>query len=203
MPAMKFEEVLGFNPKTSSNELYALCDYETLQKKNLSLDDFINIVEKLDVKIIQYRDKISPNDIQIKHLEKIKEKLNVILLINDKVELVPYCDGMHLGQEDLEKIHENKTYAIKILRTRIKNKFLGLSTHNEYEILEANGLDIDMIGLGAYRNTSTKDIANILGDKISYLCQMSNIPVCVIGGVKMDDKIKYANFNVVGSALYE
>ena len=60
-----------------------------------------------------------------------------------------------------------------------------------------------MIGLGAYRNTSTKDITNILGDKISYLCQISKHPVCIIGGVKVDDKIEYANFNVVGSDLYE
>lgn len=197
------EEVLGFNPKTSSNELYALCDYATLQRKNLTVEDFISLVKSMNVKIIQYRDKISSNDVQIKHLKLIKEKLNVLLLINDKVELVPFCDGIHLGQEDLEKIHENKAYAIKILRKKIKNKFLGLSTHNEYEILQANTLDIDMIGLGAYRNTSTKDITNILGDKISYLCQISKHPVCIIGGVKVDDKIEYANFNVVGSDLYE
>ena len=197
------EEVLGFNPKTSSNELYALCDYATLQRKNLTVEDFISLVKSMNVKIIQYRDKISSVDVQIKHLKKIKEKLNVLLLINDKVELVPFCDGIHLGQEDLEKIHENKAYAIKILRKKIKNKFLGLSTHNEYEILQANTLDIDMIGLGAYRNTSTKDITNILGDKISYLCQISKHPVCIIGGVKLADKIEYANFNVVGSDLYE
>ena len=197
------EEVLGFNPKTSSNELYALCDYSTIQRKNLTVEDFISLVKSMNVKIIQYRDKISSNDVQIKHLKQIKEKLNVLLLINDKVELVPFCDGIHLGQEDLEKIHENKAYAIKILRKKIKNKFLGLSTHNEYEILQANTLDIDMIGLGAYRNTSTKDITNILGDKISYLCQISKPPVCIIGGVKVDDKIEYANFNVVGSDLYE
>ena len=203
MLKLKLEEVLGFNPKTSSNELYALCDYETLQRKNLTVEDFISLVKSMNVKIIQYRDKISSNDVQIKHLKQINEKLNVLLLINDKVELVPFCDGIHLGQEDLEKIHENKAYAIKILRKKIKNKFLGLSTHNEYEILQANTLDIDMIGLGAYRNTSTKDITNILGDKISYLCQISKHPVCIIGGVKVADKVEYANFNVVGSDLYE
>lgn len=203
MLKLKLEEVLGFNPKTSSNELYALCDYETLQRKNLTVEDFISLVKSMNVKIIQYRDKISSNDVQINHLKQIKEKLDVIVLINDKVELVPFCDGIHLGQEDLEKIHEHKAYAIKILRAKIKNKFLGLSTHNEYEILQANTLDIDMIGLGAYRNTSTKDITNILGDKISYLCQISKHPVCIIGGVKVADKVEYANFNVVGSDLYE
>ena len=59
MLATNLEKVLGYNPKTSLNKIYALCDYETLQKKSISFETFISIVEKLDIKIIQYRDKIS------------------------------------------------------------------------------------------------------------------------------------------------
>ena len=70
------------------------------------------------------------------------------------------------------------------------------------EILEANELDIDMIGLGAYKTTSTKDVSNLIGDKITYLAKMSNHPVCAIGGVSIDDKIENISFNVVGSGLY-
>ena len=74
---------------------------------------------------------------------------------------------------------------------------LGLSTHNEIEILEANELAIDMIGLGAYKNTSTKDVSTILGSKISYLAKISKHPVCAIGGVKKEDIIENIRFNVV------
>ena len=198
-----FEEVLGFSPFTSSNSQYALCDFETLVKKNLSLYDFILLCKKNSVKILQYRDKISPNYLQIKHLKILKDELNIPIIINDKIDLIKYCDGLHLGQEDLIKINHNKIIAIKLIRARIKNKLLGLSTHNEIEILEANTLDIDMIGLGAYRATKTKDIDFILGEKISYLAKMSKHPVCIIGGVKKDDLVNNANFNVVGSDLYE
>jgi len=197
----RFEEALGFFPK-ASNHLYALCDYQTLIKRELSLPDFIKIVKKYDVKIIQYRDKLNLNEIQIKNLNYIKEQLDIPIIINDKIDLIEFADGLHLGQEDFEKIHKNKTLAIKLIRKKIGNKLLGLSTHNEFEILEANELDLDMIGLGAYKGTQTKDVDSILGDKISYLAKISKHPVCAIGGVNIDDKIENINFNVVGSGLY-
>ncbi len=59
-----------------------------------------------------------------------------------------------------------------------------------------------MIGLGAYKSTLTKDISNLLGDKISYLAKISSKPVCAIGGVSVNDKIEHISFNVVSSGLY-
>lgn len=197
-----FEEVLGFKLKTS-NHLYALCDFQTLQKKNISLKSFIKLIKKYDVKVLQYRDKINSNNIQIQNLKLLKENLNIPIIINDKIDLIEYADGLHLGQEDFEKIHKDKQLAVKLIRKKISNKLLGLSTHNEIEILEANELDIDMIGLGAYRGTQTKDVDNILGDRISYLAKISKHPVCAIGGVNCDEKIENVSFNVVGSGLYE
>ena len=88
------------------------------------------------------------------------------------------------------------------MRKKYPNRIFGISTHNELEILEANKLDIDYIGLGAYRDTSTKkDISGILGDKISYLAKISKHPVGAIGGVKVDDDIEHITYNVVGSGL--
>ncbi len=200
--ATRFEEALGFELKVS-NLLYALCDYQTIIKQNILLYDFLNIIKKYDLKVLQYRDKINSIETQIKNLQYLKKYIDIPIIINDKIELIQYADGIHLGQEDLEKIHVNKKLAIKIIRKRIGNKLLGLSTHNEIEILEANELDIDMIGLGAYKTTSTKDVPNILGDKISYLAKISNHPVCAIGGVDIEDKIENISFNVVGSGLYD
>ena len=197
----RLEEALGFN-LDASNNLYALCDFQTLNKQKLSLLDFIQILKKYEVKLIQYRDKINPLETQRKNLQYLKENLNIPIIINDKIELISFADGLHLGQEDLKKIHENKELAIKIIRKKVGNKLLGLSTHNELEILEANKLDLDMIGLGAYKGTKTKEVSNILGEKASYLAKVSIHPVCIIGGVKIEDKIENATFNVVGSNLY-
>ncbi len=198
----RLKEVLGFAPNTS-NYLYALCDYGTILKKNITLADFVKIAKKYDTKVMQYRDKINPIDIQIKNLKYLKEYIDIPIIINDKIELIDYAHGLHLGQEDIQKISLDKNLAIKLIRKKIGDKLLGLSTHNELEILEANDLDLDMIGLGAYRGTSTKDVDNILGEKLLYLARISKHVVCAIGGVYVDEEIENVHFNVVGSNLYE
>ena len=195
------EKALGFKLE-AFNLLYVLCDYETLLKKKISLENFVDLCKKKDVKIIQYRDKISSIDEQKTNLQYLKSQLNIPIIINDKIELIDFADGLHLGQEDFFKIHKDKKIATKLIRLKIKDKLLGLSTHNEIEILEANDLEIDMIGLGAYRNTSTKDVSNILDSKILYLAKISKHPVCAIGGVLIDDKIENVQFNVVGSGFF-
>ena len=196
------EKALGFKLE-AFNYLYVLCDYETLLKKNISLEKFVDLCKKKDIKIIQYRDKILSLQEQKKNLLYLKLELNIPIIINDKIELIEFADGLHLGQEDLDKIHKDKKIAVKLVRLKIKDKLLGLSTHNEIEILEANELEIDMIGLGAYKNTNTKDVSTILGSKISYLAKISKHPVCAIGGVKVEDIIENIRFNVVGSGFYE
>jgi len=195
------EKALGFELK-AFNYLYVLCDYETLLKKNITLEKFVVLCKEKDVKIIQYRDKVSSLEDQKSNLLYLKSELNIPIIINDKIELIEFADGLHLGQEDFENIHKDKKIALKLVRAKIKNKLLGLSTHNEIEILEANNLELDMIGLGAYKDTSTKDVSTILGDKISYLAKISKHPVCAIGGVQIDDKIENIRFNVVGSGFY-
>ena len=200
--ASNLEKALSFKLE-AFNFLYVLCDYETLLKKNISLKKFVDLCKKKDVKIIQYRDKISSLQEQKTNLLYLKSQLNIPIIINDKIELIEFADGLHLGQEDLEKIHKDKKIAVKLVRLKIKDKLLGLSTHNEIEILEANELEIDMIGLGAYKNTNTKDVSTILGSKISYLAKISKHQVCGIGGVKVEDIIENIRFNVVGSGFYE
>lgn len=194
------EKALGFNLE-AFNYLYVLCDYETLLKRSIPLSKFLEILKKYDVKLLQYRDKISDLETQKQNLIFLKENLNIPIIINDKIDLIDYADGLHLGQEDFSKIHSDKKIATKLLRARIKDKLLGLSTHNELEILEANNLELDMIGLGAYRPTNTKDISNILEDKLSYLAKISKHPVCAIGGVRVEDIIDNVHFNTVGSAI--
>lgn len=204
MSSSRLQSILGYNPKISLNKIYALCDFETLQKKSISFEKFIEIVKKLDVKIVQYRDKVSTIETKKENLTFLKSNLNIPIIINDEISLIEYADGLHLGQEDFDKIiSNNKELAIKLIRKKIGNKLLGLSTHNEKEILEANKLDLDMIGLGAYRDTSTKNVSQIVGDKMPYLAKISTHPVCAIGGVKLDEIIENVSFKVIGSNLYE
>lgn len=181
--------------------LYALCDTQTLINKDISLSEFLNIVSKYNTHFIQYRDKINSLDIQKQNLKFLKRNTNIPIIINDNIELTEFCDGLHLGQEDLDKINSKHDLAIKLIRKKISSKILGISTHNELEILEANQLDLDYIGLGAYRGTNTKDVSNILGEKLPYLAKISKHKVAAIGGVRLDDNIPNVYYHVIGSGL--
>ena len=69
--------------------------------------------------------------------------------------------------------------------------------------MKANNLDIDYIGLGAYRQTNTKSDASVLKESLSKLASLSFKPVGAIGGVRVDDEINGVTYAVVGSDLYE
>jgi len=193
--------------------LYALLDFDTLKKYNISIEDFIKTAKGLKAKILQYRDKNSSFEEKLNRIKKIRKLWKKTLIVNDEIELLPFADGIHIGQEDLislcEKNRLTKFEAIKALKYgKLNSKFsilnsqfiVGLSTHNKEEILEANNLPLDYIGLGAYRPTTTKNTNNILGEKIINLIKYSYHPVAVIGGVKIYDKIP-SNFKVVGSDI--
>jgi thiamine-phosphate pyrophosphorylase len=125
------------------------------------------------------------------------------LIINDTIELIEYADGLHIGQEDIRKYSENLIEAVKHIRQRIGNKLLGLSTHDKEEILEANTLDLDYIGLGAYRATSTKSEASVGGSLLLEVAKYSKHHVGVIGGVRLDDTFESPiRYKVIGSGLY-
>ncbi|EDM23664.1 thiamine phosphate synthase [Caminibacter mediatlanticus] len=193
--------------------IYALLDFDTLKKNDISIEEFIKTAKGLKAKILQYRDKNSSFEEKLKRIKKVRKLWKKTLIINDEIELLPFADGIHIGQEDLEnlckKYNLTKFEIIKNLKngnlnpqfSTLNSQFIvGLSTHNKEEILEANKLPLDYIGLGAYRPTNTKNTNNILGKKVIDLIKYSYHPVAIIGGIKIYDKIP-ANFKVVGSDI--
>ena len=190
-------------------KLYVICDFATLRGRNLTLEDFCARVPKEDTHLIQYRDKLSSLALQKQHILHLQKHFGLPVIINDHLSLLGVADGLHLGHEDLATL-KNETFKIKdnrlffeFLRKKYPNKIFGLSTHNELEILEANRLALDYIGLGAYRDTSTKDVSVVLGERISYLAKISKHPVGAIGGVRKDDLIANITYNVISGDLYE
>ncbi len=185
-------------------QLYALCDQETLDAKGVSLEAFVVLCRKHDASIIQYRNKSSDIAVVKNTLIALRQLWDGILIINDAVTLSPFCDGVHLGQEDLQYIDTDVSKAVMQVREQIgSDKWFGISTHNKEEILQANNLDINYIGLGAYRHTSTKEVGTVLGDMLDNLAQLSTHNVAAIGGVRFSDTFKHVTYRVIGSALYE
>jgi thiamine-phosphate pyrophosphorylase len=183
--------------------LYALCDQDMLDERGISLDTFLEIAKKHGAEIIQYRNKSASLPFIKQQLIFMRKNYDGFLIVNDKYELVEFCDGVHVGQEDLASIDKDPKQAVKILRSVIgSDKILGISTHNKEEVLQANEMDLNYIGLGAYRDTSTKkDISTILGDQLDTIAKLSKHPVAAIGGVRKGDSFEYVRYHVIGSGL--
>ena len=183
--------------------IYALIDRDTLLKKDISLKQISEKIEKLNIPIAQYRNKFGSIEEKREDLKSIRRYFSGKVIVNDTIFLIDYADGLHIGQEDIREFSSNLKEAIDIIRKKIGRKILGLSTHNKKEIVEANSLDLDYIGIGAYRATSTKEDTQILGENIFTLAKLSKHPVAIIGGVKMSDRFpKEIKYRVIGSDLY-
>ncbi len=185
-------------------KLYALCDQSTLDKKKISLEEFVFLCHQHDAQIIQYRNKSSDMALIARQLSALRTLWSKTLIINDAFKLHAYCDGVHLGQDDLRKVDADPQAAVDKVRSIIgSEKVIGLSTHNKEEIEAANRLDLDYIGLGAYRATNTKEDAAPLQEKLDALAALSRHPVAAIGGVRFDDEFEHVTYRVLSSALYE
>ncbi len=185
-------------------KLYALCDQTTLDKKRVSLEQFVELCTKHNADVIQYRNKSDDVELIRHQLVELRRLWPKTLIVNDAFSLHSFCDGVHLGQDDLLKIDSDPVVAVDKIRNVIgREKLIGLSTHNQEEIEIANLLDLDYIGLGAYRATSTKEDAAPLQEKLDDLAALSKHPVAAIGGVRLDDDFEHVTYRVVSSALYE
>ncbi len=184
--------------------IYALVDKETLMQKGVSLQAHMEHLSTfLHISILQYRNKFASLSEKKEDLLLIRKYYHGKLIINDAIELIDYADGLHIGQEDIRAYSDNLQEAVKMIRQKIARKTLGLSTHNKEEILEANTLDLDYIGLGAYRATNTKSEANVGGAALIDAASYSKHSVAIIGGVRMDDVFpKHIDYKVIGSGLY-
>jgi thiamine-phosphate pyrophosphorylase len=182
--------------------LYALCDMEMLRLNDVTLEEFIDKAKQANSEILQYRNKSADAAVVQDDLIRLRHAWNGHLIINDYYALAHLCDGVHLGQEDLYAIDSNPVKAIEKLKEMIGNdKIIGLSTHNKEEIAVANTLLLDYIGLGAYKATSTKSEAKVLGEELDILASYSKHPVGAIGGVKFEDEFKHVTYHVIGSGL--
>ncbi|WP_342507261.1 thiamine phosphate synthase [Sporosarcina sp. FSL K6-2383] len=105
---------------------------------------------------------------------------HIPFIVNDDVELAIAidADGVHVGQDD-------ETAAI--VRERIgKDKILGVSVHNESEMLVAIKAGADYVGMGPVYATSSKaDAKPVIGT--AFIRKMSSLyptmPIVGIGGI--------------------
>ncbi len=164
--------------------LYPVITEEFCNGRNML--DVLKAVVDGGIKIVQLRQKHSTKkDIYLiaTNYRKITKANNVKLIINDYVDiaLAIEADGVHLGQDDL---------PCKAARKIAPDIIIGVSTHNQEEIIKAENDGATYVNVGPIFLTNTKEI-QIKPLGLDYLKNAKiNIPFSVMGGIKKDNIIK-------------
>ena len=133
-------------------------------------------------RLIQYRDKtLAPQDFEAeaRAVLALCRSYGATLIINDHVEVAARigADGVHLGQDD--------TNVVEARRLLGPEAIIGLSTHDEPEVLAANDLPVTNINIGPMFPTKTKEHLHALGlDEVIRLSRLTKHPWTTMGGIK-------------------
>lgn len=162
--------------------LYLVTDSSMLRGR--SMQEVVLAAVAGGVTMVQLREKEASTRDFVELARALKDVLRdkqVPLLINDRIDvaLAVDADGVHIGQSDMPY-----DVARKMLGP---NKIIGLSVENHQQVVDANGLDCDYIGVSPVFATPTKtDTATPFGlDGLREAVRTSIHPSVAIGGMNL------------------
>lgn len=126
----------------------------------------------------------------------------VILIIDDNVALVKELrvHGVHLGKEDMDPAKAREVLG--------PHAIIGVTANTADDIMALRGIDVDYVGLGPFRYTSTKKkLAPVIGldgyrSIMTEVTEKGNkLPVVAIGGITLDDVDDIMATGVQGLAM--
>lgn len=127
---------------------------------------------------------------------------DIILVIDDNVELVNELrvHGVHLGKNDMDP-----RKAREILGP---HAIIGVTANTADDILSFHGIDVDYVGVGPFRHTTTKkNLAPVIGldgykDIVAKVTAAGNkLPLVAIGGITLEDVTGIMATGVQGIAV--
>ncbi len=140
--------------------------------------------------IIQLRSKVLPDAALMRlgsKIRKIAARHRRLFFINDRVDLALAigADGVHLGQDDMPI-----ATARRLIRRAGCKIWIGKSTHNLRQALEAEREGADYIGVGPVFATPTKPYARSVGlDFVRQAAAKIRIPWVAIGGIDLENLV--------------
>jgi thiamine-phosphate pyrophosphorylase len=160
--------------------LYAIVDTSCFPDSQA----LFSIAEELvagGVTLLQYRSKIANAREMLAQARELKRRLGrrVKLIMNDRADLclAGDFDGVHVGQEDL-----SPEGARKVVGT---TRWLGVSTHNPEQILEADKTSADYLAIGPVFSTASKlNPDPVVGlEGVRKARALTQKPLVAIGGI--------------------
>lgn len=170
----------------SRNMFYlgGICFITHPESKSESVSSITRTVLQTGIACVQFREKENTRrEIyeEALKLRKLTSRFNAKLIINDYADIARAvdADGVHIGQDDL---------PLDAARTIMKDKIIGISTHNLAQAKAAESGGADYIGFGPVFHTTTKNAGKPLGIKnLRMITEHVSIPVMAIGGINPDN----------------
>lgn len=168
-----------------------MLQYITNTESKRSIKEQVEAVLEGGCKWIQLRMKEATDDEMKKVVDEIKPicaEHDALLLLDDRVELCKELQltGVHLGKEDM--LPSKARIELGPLAV------IGVTANTIDDVIAVRSLDIDYIGIGPFRTTTTKkNLAPILGvEGIKAICddmeaKEIEIAKVAVGGITIDD----------------
>jgi thiamine-phosphate pyrophosphorylase len=160
--------------------LYAIVD-STFLPDRAELIAFAEELVAGGCTLLQYRNKNGNARVMLEQARELKRQVgpSVKLIMDDRADLclVAGFDGVHVGQGDLspESVRE-------IIGSRM---WLGVSTHNPEQLLEADRTSADYVAIGPVFSTSSKEkpdpVVSLEG--VRRARELTRKPLVAIGGI--------------------
>jgi len=137
-------------------------------------------------RILQYRNKSGDAARMVIDARELRQRVlysgsgdSVILIMNDRADLCLAADfeGVHVGQDDLSPASARKIVG--------PNRWLGVSTHNPAQVIEADKTSADYVAIGPVFGTVSKANPDpIVGlEGVREARKLTTKPLVAIGGI--------------------
>jgi thiamine-phosphate pyrophosphorylase len=161
-------------------KLYAILDPVTF-RGNQTMFRAADDLAAAGVSLIQYRDKSGNASQMLEHARELKLRLgnSVKLIMNDRADLalVAGFDGVHVGHDDLSPEGVRKVIGDTL--------WLGVSTHNPEQVIQASQTSADYIAVGPVFATGSKANPDpVIGlEGVRGARALTRKPLVAIGGI--------------------
>ena len=172
-------------------------------RQNKPMVDYLKFIKSCataGITSVQLREKGQSRDDLLmfgQQLKRILAPLNIPLIINDDLELALEldADGVHLGQTDGDPIWARKKLG--------PSKLIGVSIDSEENLIRANTLPIDYVGIGAiFLTTNKKNINTLWGTEgLQRLALGTHHPIVGIGGINENNAADVLSSGAQGIAI--
>ncbi|MDE1161672.1 MAG: thiamine phosphate synthase [Acidobacteriaceae bacterium] len=163
-------------------KFYPILDKETLDRRGIRVSCFAGELARAGVKLLQLRDKRGEPQEVLRSASAIKHAFDGThcqLVLNDRADLARLAgwSGVHVGHTDMP--------PAEVRELLLTDAFVGVSTHNDQQVLAADAGCADYVAIGPIFATGTKlDADPVVGlEGLRRARALTRKPIVAIGGI--------------------